>query len=53
MPRTSVAELTPFVESMSRVPKSGVHNPFKSPERYVEYGAISGRAAGMLADKEV
>lgn len=53
MPRTSVAELGPFVESLSKVPKSGLHNAYKNPERYVQYGAISGRAAGMLADKDV
>ncbi len=53
MPRTSVAELGPFVDSLSKVPKSGMHNAYKNPERYVQYGAISGRAAGMLADKDV
>ncbi|KAH0842724.1 hypothetical protein HID58_092095, partial [Brassica napus] len=24
----------PFVESLSQCPKHGLHNPFKSPERY-------------------
>lgn len=36
MPKTSVAELAPFVESLAAVPKSGVHNPYKNPERYVQ-----------------
>lgn len=38
MPRTSVAELDPFVASLKRVPKSGLHNPFKNPERFVQWG---------------
>jgi hypothetical protein len=31
-----VDELGPFFESLRKVPKSGVHNPLKKPERYVE-----------------
>ena len=53
MPQTSVGELAPFVDSLAACPKSGLHNAFKRPERYVEWGAISGRAAGMLAQPEV
>ena len=53
MPQTSVSELSPFVDSLAACPKSGLHNPYKAPERYVEWGAISGRAAGLLADPEV
>ncbi|KAG8496731.1 hypothetical protein CXB51_007897 [Gossypium anomalum] len=40
---------TPFVESLSKCPKHGLHNPFKSPERYLLYGDISAKAAHMLA----
>ncbi|KAG2284407.1 hypothetical protein Bca52824_055627 [Brassica carinata] len=39
----------PFVESLSQCPKHGLHNPFKSPERYLLYGDISTKAAHMLA----
>ncbi|XP_039039739.1 probable aldehyde dehydrogenase [Hibiscus syriacus] len=39
----------PFIESLSRCPKHGLHNPFKSPERYVLYGDISAKAAHMLS----
>ncbi|MBA0761531.1 hypothetical protein Gotri_024161 [Gossypium trilobum] len=39
----------PFVESLSKCPKHGLHNPFKSPERYLLYGDISAKAAHMLA----
>ncbi|CAN6850903.1 unnamed protein product [Brassica oleracea] len=41
--------LQPFVESLSQCPKHGLHNPFKSPERYLLYGDISTKAAHMLA----
>lgn len=34
-------ELRPFVESMRGVPKSGVHNPLKNVERYLQFGEIS------------
>lgn len=27
--------LQPFVESLSKCPKHGLHNPFKAPERFV------------------
>ncbi|EOY21748.1 Aldehyde dehydrogenase 12A1 isoform 1 [Theobroma cacao] len=39
----------PFVESLSKCPKHGLHNPFKSPERYLLYGDISAKAAHMLS----
>jgi 1-pyrroline-5-carboxylate dehydrogenase len=38
---TSVEELTPFVESLRKVSKSGVHNPLKNPDRYLMYGEVS------------
>ncbi|XP_050376092.1 probable aldehyde dehydrogenase [Argentina anserina] len=41
--------IQPFVESLSKCPKHGLHNPFKSPERYVMYGEISAKAATMLS----
>ncbi|XP_019464489.1 PREDICTED: delta-1-pyrroline-5-carboxylate dehydrogenase 12A1, mitochondrial-like [Lupinus angustifolius] len=41
--------IQPFVESLSSCPKHGVHNPFKSPERYLMYGDISAKAAHMLS----
>ncbi|KAL4361543.1 hypothetical protein GQ457_04G016500 [Hibiscus cannabinus] len=42
-------EIQPFVESLSKCPKHGLHNPFKSPERYLLYGDISAKAAHMLS----
>lgn len=41
--------ILPFVESLSKCPKHGLHNPFKSPERYLLYGEISAKAAHMLS----
>ncbi|KAH9613499.1 hypothetical protein KSS87_001512 [Heliosperma pusillum] len=47
------SEIKPFVDSLSRCPKHGLHNPFKSPERYLLYGDISTKAAHMLSKPEV
>lgn len=41
--------IQPFVESLSKCPKHGLHNPFKAPERYLMYGDISAKAAHMLS----
>ncbi|KAH6757040.1 aldehyde dehydrogenase 12A1 [Perilla frutescens var. hirtella] len=46
-------EIHPFVESLSRCPKHGLHNPFKAPERYLMLGDISTKAAHKLALPEV
>ena len=43
MPDTQISELGPFIESMSKCPKSGLHNPYKHPERYVMYGEVSAK----------
>lgn len=45
--------IQPFVESLTKCPKHGLHNPFKSPERYLLYGDISTKAAHMLSLPEV
>ena len=41
LPDTTVEELDPFIESLKRVSKSGVHNPLKNVERYLMFGEIS------------
>lgn len=46
-------ELQPFLESMIKCPKHGLHNPFKAPERYLMLGDISAKAAHMLSLPEV
>lgn len=45
--------MQPFVESLSKCPKHGLHNPFKSLERYLMYGDISAKAGYMLSQPEV
>ncbi|KAL2935069.1 putative aldehyde dehydrogenase [Bienertia sinuspersici] len=47
------SEIKPFVDSLSKCPKHGLHNPFKSPERYLLYGEISTKAGHMLAQPQV
>ncbi|KAK6920826.1 Aldehyde dehydrogenase domain [Dillenia turbinata] len=46
-------EIQPFVDSLSKCPKHGLHNPFKAPERYLMYGDISKKAGHMLSQPEV
>ena len=41
VPDTQSSEVGPFVASLRKVSKSGLHNPLKNPERYVQYGEIS------------
>lgn len=41
IPDTQVKELQPFIQSLRRVPKSGVHNPLKNNDRYIKFGEIS------------
>lgn len=45
--------IQPFVESLSKCPKSGLHNPFRSPERYLMLGDVSTKAAHLLSQPEV
>eukprot|EP00887_Chlorella_sp_A99_P007282 scaffold2.g7282.t1 len=63
VPDTQLYEIEPFVASLRQacsmasrqeaVPKSGLHNPLKNPERYVLYGDVSARAAAELRRPEV
>lgn len=41
IPDTTKGEIEPFVKSLRACPKTGLHNPLKNPQRYVEYGEIS------------
>jgi len=40
VPDTQVKEIDQLVENGKKVPKSGLHNPLKNPERYNQYGDI-------------
>jgi 1-pyrroline-5-carboxylate dehydrogenase len=53
IPDTQISEVQPFVESLRKVPKSGVHNPLKNPDRYVKLGDISRKAGGALEEPEI
>ena len=33
VPDTQIQEAGPFIESLKAVPKTGLHNPWKNPER--------------------
>jgi len=52
VPDTQGEELRPFVDSLKAVNKSGLHNPFKNPERYVMYGEISAKVAEEMRKPE-
>lgn len=41
-----------FIASLRECPKSGLHNPFRNPQRYVQLGNVCARAAALLAEKE-
>jgi 1-pyrroline-5-carboxylate dehydrogenase len=41
VPDTQADEITPFLESLRKVSKSGKHNPLKNNDRYVKYGEIA------------
>lgn len=41
VPDTQTREIQPFLDSLRKVTKSGMHNPLKNPERYLDYGEIS------------
>ncbi|XP_038977491.1 delta-1-pyrroline-5-carboxylate dehydrogenase 12A1, mitochondrial isoform X3 [Phoenix dactylifera] len=48
-----IFEVPPFVESLSKCPKYGLHNPLRGQERYLLLGDVSTKAAHMLAQPEV
>lgn len=45
-------DYAPFVAALRGCPKTGLHNPLKNPQRYVEIGAVCARAAALLAQPE-
>ncbi|MCB9640177.1 MAG: aldehyde dehydrogenase family protein [Myxococcales bacterium] len=53
MPNTKSDEIQPFLDSLAKCPKSGLHNPLKNVERYRLYGDVSAKAAAALRDPEV
>ena len=47
------AELDPFIKSIAKCSKSGLHNPLKNPERYQIYGDVCFKIAAELRKPEV
>jgi 1-pyrroline-5-carboxylate dehydrogenase len=41
-----------FIGNLRKCPKSGLHNPFKNPQRYIQLGRVCARAAALLAEEE-
>ncbi|MCX6736443.1 MAG: aldehyde dehydrogenase family protein [Candidatus Parcubacteria bacterium] len=52
-PDTQADEIAPFLESLAKCPKSGLHNPIKNVERYKMLGEVSFKAAMALEDSAV
>ena len=52
IPDTHVHEIDPFVTSLRACPKTGLHNPLKNPERYVQYGEISRKVRESIVEHE-
>lgn len=53
VPHTTKSELTPFIQSMQSTPKSGLHNPYKNPERYLMLGDVCFHTAHSLHNKTI
>lgn len=52
-PDTQMYEIEPFVSSLKAIPKSGLHNPLKNPERYLMLGDVTHKAAAEMRKQEV
>lgn len=46
-------EIDPFVSSLSGVPKTGLHNPFRNKERYLMLGEVNRRLVEAMQNKDV
>ena len=53
IPYTNISETKMFVDSLLSVPKTGLHNPIKNPERYLLYGQVCKKASDLLDDPKV
>lgn len=51
IPDTS--NIDPFINGLKSCPKSGLHNPHKNQQRYVELGRVCAKAAALLAKPDV
>lgn len=53
VPLTRGKAIQEYAERMHQVPKHGMHNPKKNPERYLMYGDITARLVGEMRKPEV
>jgi 1-pyrroline-5-carboxylate dehydrogenase len=53
MPNTDESELSPFIDRMKSIPKSGLHNPLRNVDRYNIYGEVTFRLAAALDRPEI
>lgn len=53
VPNTGMDEIEPFIKRMASVPRTGLHNPLKNPERYVMLGDVSAAAAREMHKPDV
>lgn len=53
IPNSDEAEIMEFVESSKQCPKSGMHNMFKKPERYMMWGDLFFKIAAEMRKPEV
>lgn len=53
IPLTQPEESKMFIDSLATCPRHGLHNPLKNPERYLMYGQVCKKAAGLLDDPKV
>ena len=51
VPDTRTVE--PYVKGLATCPKSGLHNPLKSTDRYVHLGRVCANAAALMATPDV
>ena len=51
MPDTE--DIAPFVAGLRSCPKTGLHNPLKNVERYVQLGQVCTKASEMLGQEDV
>lgn len=52
-PDTQIFEIEPFIQSLQSVPKSGLHNPLKHPDRYLLLGDITAKIAAEMRKDDV
>ena len=46
-------EIDAYVTSLNSCSKSGLHNPLKKPERYLNYGDMTARVASAMKEPEI